>query len=472
MDLSRNQLSGNLPSSIGDLKDLTYLSLAKNALEGNIPQSFGGMVSLVLLDLSNNFLSGVIPKSSEGLSHLKFFNVSFNRFEGEIPSRGSFKNLSAQAFMGNTALCGLPRFQVAPCKSKSHKKSMHMLRLVLPLVAATILILSLTIIITFKRQHKSKAKSSDEEILPSLPNWKRISYLELQHATDNFNERNLLGIGSFGSVYNGTLPNGMNIAIKVFNLQVEGVLKSFDTECEVLCNIRHRNLVKIISSCCNEDFKALVLEFMPNGTLEKWLYSDGYCLNILQRLNIMIDVASALEHLQHGHSIPIIHCDLKPSNVLLDKDMVAHVGDFGLAKLLGEGASVIQTMQIATIGYMAPEYGSLGMVSAKGDVYSYGILVLETFTRKKPTDKMFAGEMSLKAWVNESLSHSRTEVVDANLMEEDEHFIAKANCVSSIMEVALNCCAEAPKVRRNMMDVVAMLKKIKNQYLMDIRETE
>ncbi|GKU94276.1 hypothetical protein SLEP1_g7795 [Rubroshorea leprosula] len=373
MDLSRNQLLGNLPTSIGDLKDLTYLSLAKNVFKGNIPQSFGGLVSLDFLDLSNNILSGVIPKSLEGLSFLKFFNVSFNRLEGEIPSGGSFRNFSAQSFMGNTALCGLPRFQVAP--------------------------------------------------------W------------------------SFGSVYNGTLRDGINIAIKVFNLQADGVLESFETECEVLRNIRHRNLIKIISSCCSEDFKGLVLEFMPNGTLEKWLYSDEYHLNILQRLNLMIDVASALEYLHHGHSVPIIHCDLKPSNVLLDEDMVARVGDFGLAKLMGEGASVMQTMRIATIGYMAPEYGSLGMVSAKGDVYSYGILVLETFTKRKPTDKMFVGEMSLKAWVNESLSRSSIEVVDATLMEEEEHFIAKANCVSSVLEVALNCCAETPKVRRNMMDV-------------------
>ncbi|GKV35032.1 hypothetical protein SLEP1_g43352 [Rubroshorea leprosula] len=189
---------------------------------------------------------------------------------------------------------------------------------------------------------------------------------------------------------------------------------------------------------------------------------------ILQRLDIVIDVASALEYLHHGHSISIIHCDLKPSNVLLDEDMVAHVGDFGLAKLLGEGASVMQTMQIATIGYMAPEYGSLGMVSTKGDVYSYGILVMETCTRRKPMDKMFIGEMSLKTWVNESLCCSQIEVVDANLMAEEEHFIAKANCVSSVLEVALNCCAEAPKVRRNMMDVAAMLKKIKNQYLKEI----
>ncbi|GLT96522.1 hypothetical protein SLE2022_141370 [Rubroshorea leprosula] len=470
MDLSRNQLSGNLPSSIGDLNDLTYLSLAENVLEGNIPQSFDGLVSLEFLDISNNILSGVIPKSLEGLSFLKFFNVSFNRLKGEIPNGGSFKNFSAQSFMGNTALCGLQRFQVPPCKFKSRRKSIHVLRLVLPPIAATILILTLIIIIFFKRKHKSKAKSADG-ILLRLAKWKRISYLELQQATNKFNERNILGTGSFGSVYKGTLSNGMNIAIKVFNMQIEGALKSFDTECGVLRNIRHRNLVKIISSCCNEDFKALVLEFMPNGTLEKWLYSDGCCLNVLQRLNIMTDVASALEYLHHGHSAPIIHCDLKPNNVLLDEDMVAHVGDFGLAKLLGEGASKMQTMGIATIGYMAPEYGSLGMVSVKGDVYSYGILLMETFTRRKPTDKMFAAEMSLKVWVKESLSRSATEVVDANLME-GEHFIAKANCVSSVMELALECCAETPKERRNMIDVVALLKKIKNQYLKDVREIE
>ncbi|GLT44750.1 hypothetical protein SLA2020_186300 [Shorea laevis] len=396
MDLSRNQLSGDLPNNIGDLEDLTHLFLRENALEGHIPQSFGGLVSLESLDLSNNILSGVIPKSLERLSSLKFFNVSFNKLEGEIPSGGSFKNFSAQSFMGNTALCGLPRFQVPPCKS--HKKSIQVqIRLVSALVVAIVLILFLFIII-FKRLRKSKAKSTDEEILLSLAKWKRISYQELQHATDKSNERNLLGTGSFGSVYNGTLPGGMNVAIKVFNLQVKGVLKSFDTECEVLCSVRHRNLVKIISSCCNKDFKALVLEFMPNGTLEKWLYSDRCCLNVLQRLDIMIDVASALEYLHHGNSVPIIHCDLKPSNVLLDEDMVAHVGDFGLAKVLGEGESVMQTMQIATIGYMAPEYGSLGMVSTKGDVYSYGILVMETFTRRKPTDKIFTGEMSLKVF--------------------------------------------------------------------------
>ena len=196
--------------------------------------------------------------------------------------------------------------------------------------------------------------ATDQENLQALVEWRRVSYQELHQATNGFSDSNLLGVGSFGSVYQGTLSDGLSIAVKVFNLELEGAFKSFDIECEVLRNIRHRNLVKIISSCSNIDFKALVLEFMPSGSLEKWLYSHNHFLDILHRLNIMIDVASGLEYLHHGYTTPVIHCDLKPSNVLLDEDMVAHLGDFGIAKLLGEEDSTIQTMTLATIGYMAP----------------------------------------------------------------------------------------------------------------------
>lgn len=164
----------------------------------------------------------------------------------------------------------------------------------------------------------------------------------------------MLGTGGFGSVFKGTLSDGTNVPIKVFNLQLEKAFKSFESECKVLCNIRHWNLVKIFSSCCNTDFKALVLEFMPNGNLENWLYSHNNFLNILQRLDIMIDVASAFEYLHHGHSTPVVHCDLKPSNILLDENMVAHVSDFGIAKLRGDEFSMTQTSTMATIGYMAP----------------------------------------------------------------------------------------------------------------------
>ncbi|XWS19721.1 hypothetical protein CRYUN_Cryun31cG0040400 [Craigia yunnanensis] len=423
LNLSRNLFSGEILISIGRLQDLLSLDLSNNRFDGQISELFGNLISLESLDLSNNNLSGVIPKSLERLSFLNHFNVSVNRLEGEIPTGGPFRNFSAKSFMKNYGLCSSRALQVLPCKSRQSKMTpLHVLKYVLPVV--TSIILMAAFIIVLKRCRKrSRNLPVNEDLLP-LKIWRRISYNELLQATNGFDECNLLGSGSFGSVYIGTLSDGMTVAIKVFNMQSEGGFKSFDVECETMRNIFHRNLVKIITSCSNVDFKALLFEFMPNGSLEKWLYSYNYFLNILQRIDIMIDVASALEYLHFGCPVRVIHCDLKPSNILLDKDMVAYVGDFGIAKLLEEEDSMRQTMTLATFGYMAPEYGSTGIVSCKGDVYSYGILLMETFTRKKPTDGIFSGEMSLKDCVKKSLSDDITAVLDANLLRrEAEHFI-------------------------------------------------
>ncbi|KDP21115.1 hypothetical protein JCGZ_21586 [Jatropha curcas] len=469
MDLSRNQISGAIPSSIGSLRDLQYLSLAENNLQGPIPQSFGNMVSLISLNLSANNLSGMIPKSLEAISNLKSINLSSNRLQGEIPTGGPFRNFSAESFKSNNALCGSPRFQVPPCQITTPGKSNSLLKYILPAIGLVLLVIAF-ITIFIKRQKNSKSSIEGNNHLPLEP-WRRISFYELQQATDGFNEYNLLGTGSFGSVYKGSLSDGTNIAVKVFNMQKEGISKSFDTECEVMRNIRHRNLVKIISTCSNIDFKALILEYMPNGSLEKWLYSYSHFLDTLQRLNIMIDVASAIEYL-HYHSPTILHCDLKPNNILLDEEMVAHVGDFGIAKLLGAENSMTQTLTLATIGYMAPEYGLAGIVSTSGDVYSFGILLMETFTRKKPTDEMFSQDMSMKQWVKSSFPDAVTEIVDSNLLavEQEESLNAEMNCALSLFRLALDCCAELTEERRNMKDVVSNLQKIKTQFLKDLQQ--
>ncbi|KAJ4841086.1 hypothetical protein Tsubulata_030205 [Turnera subulata] len=467
LDLAGNHFSGDIPSTLGQLKVLQSAYLWRNRFQGVIPESLGDVKGLINLDLAENNLFGIIPKSLEELELLSYFNVSFNKLEGEIPSGGSFINFTVRSFMSNKALCGPPRLQVPPCSSNdnSHRHSKAtksiLLRFVLPAASATLVLVVAAFIFVLKIYQRRQIIIPSEEALP-LANHRRISYLDLMRATNKLHESNLLGKGSFGSVYQGILQDGQNIAVKVFDLQLQGAFRSFDTECEILRNIRHRNLAKIICSCSNPDFKALVLQYMPNGSLEKWLYSHNYCLTIIQRLNIMLDVASALEYLHHGNPTCVVHCDLKPSNILLDDDMVAHVCDFGIGKLFGESEVTIQTKTLATVGYMAPEYGLDGVVSTKIDVYSFGILLMEIFTRRKPTDEMFDEGMSLRRWVDDSLPSSIVSIMDNNMLNtENGHPVNEENCLGSIMELALQCTHEFPEERINMIEISARLKKIR-----------
>ncbi|KAG6642330.1 hypothetical protein CIPAW_09G135200 [Carya illinoinensis] len=473
LDLSNNRLSGDIPMTIGSLKNLYFLSFARNQLEGPIPKSFGDLVNLEQLDVSGNNLSGEIPKSLEALIYLKYLNVLFNRLRGEIPTRGPFLNFSAASFMSNDALSGAPQLQVLPRKrdtSRSRRsKIRHILTFLLPAIGLTLILVASLILISKKCQKKSTGLV---DLSPLAP-WRRVSHYELLRATEWFNPSKLIGEGSFGSVYKATFLDGKDFAIKVLNLQIEGAFHSFDVECEVLSNIRHRNLVKIITACSNINFKAIVLEYMPNGNLETWLYSGDRFLSMLQRLNIMIDVATALEYLHFGYPKTIVHCDLKPNNILLDEEMVAHVADFGIAKLLGDEDLIKRTMTLATIGYMAPEYGSEGIVSIRGDVYSYGILLMETFTRKKPTDNMFIEEMNLKRWVEESLVDlSIIEIIDASLLGDERYKDATTtDSVSSIMGLALDCCIDSPEERINTRSIPIALNKIKSKFLQDFQST-
>ncbi|XP_071904215.1 receptor kinase-like protein Xa21 [Coffea arabica] len=461
LDISSNQLSDKIPTTIGELQVLQSLSLAKNNLQGSIPESISNMLSLEFLDLSHNYISGAIPKSLQTLKVLMEFNVSFNRLSGEIPQGGPFKYFTGQLFMNNEALCGDPRLGVPPCQCNSRKRKVLVISLS---VIAAIMIIAIVAILVLRWLKEPKGSGGTE--LMSVAKYERFSYYDLLHSTDNYSESNLLGEGSFGSVYKGILNDGIAVAIKVFNLQVEGALKSFDRECEVLRSLRHRNLTMVLGSCSNPDFKALVLKYMPNGNLDKWLHFRDHFLDLFQRVNIMIDVACALEYLHYGYDTPVVHCDLKPSNILLDEDMVAHVSDFGISKMFGEGESILHTNTLATLGYIAPEYGSEGVVSTRIDVYSFGIVLIETFSRMKPSDEMFSGDLSLRSWVEDCLPDA-LQVVDANLIRpEDEHFTHKLKCVLLIMNLALNCCRESLGERMNMKDVLANLKKIKQQLLL------
>jgi serine/threonine protein kinase len=192
----------------------------------------------------------------------------------------------------------------------------------------------------------------------------RITYQELVEATEEFSTDRLVGAGSYGRVYRGTLQDGTMVAVKVLQLQSRNSTKSFSRECQVLKRIRHRNLMRIITACSLADFKALVLPFMAKGSLERCLYSGPPTeLSLVQRVNICSDIAEGVAYLHHHSPIKVIHCDLKPSNVLINDDMTALVSDFGISRLVMSVGGVANTADVGastvnmlcgSIGYIPP----------------------------------------------------------------------------------------------------------------------
>ncbi|CAL9008181.1 unnamed protein product, partial [Prunus brigantina] len=363
LNLSHNSLTGSLSVGVGQRKNINALEVSENNLTGDIPENMGDCLSLKFLYLQGNLFQGIIPSSlasftkQNRLHFLLYLNLSFNNLKGEVPKEGAFRNTSTISLVGNPKLCGgVLELQLPACPIKGpEQRKIHSFNLVfiIALVLGCSLLFSFLLALYWRRKPEKKSPSA----VSSINFLSKVSYETLYKATSGFIPSTLIGSGSFGCVYKGVL----------------------DKEEKIL-------------TCCSSvdyngnEFKALVFEYMSNESLEEWLHRENqsWSLNLHQRLNIAVDVASALYYLHDHCEPPIIHCDLKPSNVLLDNDVIAHVGDFGLARLISTAthSSENQSSTVGikgTIGYLQSMQLVGGEPSKQGDIYSYGILVLEMF---------------------------------------------------------------------------------------------
>ncbi|EAY78081.1 hypothetical protein OsI_33125 [Oryza sativa Indica Group] len=488
IDLSSNKLSGQIPSTLGNCLALQFLYLQANLLHGLIPKELNKLRGLEVLDLSNNKFSGPIPEFLESFQLLKNLNLSFNNLSGMVPDKGIFSNASAVSLVSNDMLCGGPMFfHFPPCPFQSsdkpaHRSVVHIL-IFLIVGAFVFVIVCIATCYCIKRLREKSSKVNQDQGSKFIDEmYQRISYNELNVATGSFSAENLIGRGSFGSVYRGNLTCGSNVitvAVKVLDLHQTRAARSFMSECNALKRIRHRNLVRIITVCDSldnngDEFKALVLEFISNGNLDTWLHpsteNTSYIpgkLSLMQRLNIALDVAEALEYLHHHISPSIAHCDIKPSNVLLDKDMTAHIGDFSLARIMSaeaEGQCLGESSSVGikgTIGYLAPEYGMGTEISREGDIYSYGVLLLEMLTGRRPTDTMFHDDMSLPKYVEMAYPDNLLEIMDNAIPQDGNSQDIVDWFIAPISRIGLACCRDSASQRMRMNEVVKELSGIK-----------
>ncbi|CAL9211819.1 putative leucine-rich repeat receptor-like serine/threonine-protein kinase At2g24130 [Musa acuminata AAA Group] len=477
LDLSSNNFSGAIPSQLGSCVALEYLNLSGNALQDTLPSSVGALPYLQVLDLSSNRLSGTMPDSLQASASLKHFNISFNNFSGAIPTEGLFASLTADSFQGNPGLCG-SIVGMPSCGTKPARWSIA-LPILLTVIGTTCIICLLAYSLVRKSRtcwcsHRTSHRQSLIAAEEQKQHHPRISYRQLVEATEGFAESNLVGGGRFGHVYKGTLPDETRIAVKVLDpkcgVEISG---SFKRECQVLKRTRHRNLIRVITACSKPDFKALVLPLMPNGSLEKYLnppIESTPGLTLIQVISILSDVAEGMAYLHHYAPFRVIHCDLKPSNVLLDEDMTALVSDFGISKLVSgvnedcnddpesSGFHSITGLLQGSVGYIAPEYGLGGHPSTQGDVYSFGVLLLEMITGKRPTDVIFHEGLTLHDWVkghyprNIEVITSRAPLGQYRSTSADHKKLPR-DVMAELIELGIVCTQLSPSMRPTMIDV-------------------
>ncbi|CAJ1975330.1 unnamed protein product [Sphenostylis stenocarpa] len=511
IQLSGNHLSGDIPSEIGAMVNFSMLHLGDNKFTGKFPQEMVGLPLVVLnmtrnnfsgeipveignmkclqdLDLSWNNFSGTFPISLAHLDELSRFNISYNPLiSGTVPPAGHLLTFDKDSYLGDPLL-NLPKFfNISDDRNSTlHRvfKNPTKWSLVLALALAIMVFGLLFLVICFLVKsppkepgyHMKNTKKPHDLVSSGSSPWYSdtvkifhlnktvFTHADILKATSNFTEERVIGRGGYGTVYRGSFPDGREVAVK--KLQREGTEgeKEFRAEMKVLSgqgfNWPHPNLVTLYGWCLYGSQKILVYEYIGGGSLEE-LVTDTKRLTWKRRLEVASDVARALVYLHHECYPSIVHRDVKASNVLLDKDGKAKVTDFGLARIVDVGDSHVSTIVAGTVGYVAPEYGQTWQATTKGDVYSFGVLVMELATGRRAVD---GGEECLVEWTRRVLMGPGRQGLGQSVpvLLKGSGVVEGAKEMGELLRVGVKCTHDAPQARPNMKEVLAMLIKIYN----------
>ncbi|XP_071690406.1 serine/threonine-protein kinase BRI1-like 2 isoform X2 [Rutidosis leptorrhynchoides] len=508
LDLSYNDLSGKIPDEFGEMIALQVLVLSHNQLSGEIPDTFGHLKNMGVFDASHNRLQGHIPEAFSNLSFLVQIDLSNNELTGQIPARGQLSTLPESQYANNSGLCGVPlpecRTMSNPIvddggrydgrggrRSSAKTWANNVIMGILILVAIACLLVVWVVAMRVKRKVVEEQKLLERlQASRSATTWKiekekeplsinvatfqrqlrKLKFSQLIEATNGFSSESLIGSGGFGEVFRAKLKDGSSVAIKkLVRLSCQGD-REFMAEMETLGKINHKNLVPLLGYCKIGEERLLVYKFMEFGSLDEMLHrrsikgaSNYMILGWEERKKIARGAAKGLCFLHHNCVPHIIHRDMKSSNVLLNHEMEAHVSDFGMARLINALDTHLSVSTLAgTPGYVPPEYYQSFRCTAKGDVYSLGVVFLELLSGKRPTDKDDFGDTNLVGWTKMKVREGKSrEVIDQELLSNvDEQERGDVKEIARFLEITLQCVDDFPSRRPNMLQVVTLLRDL------------
>ncbi|AES80456.1 putative protein kinase RLK-Pelle-LRR-Xa family [Medicago truncatula] len=479
LDFSLNSLSKSIPADVSTLIGfVTTLDLSSNDFTGEIPVSLANCTYLNSIKLDQNQLTGQIPLEFGGLTRLKTFSVSNNLLSGQVPTFIKQGIVTADSFANNSGLCGAP---LEAC-SKSSKTNTAVIAGA-AVGGATLAALGVGVgLLFFVRSVSHRKKEEDPEgnkwarILKGTKKIKvsmfeksisKMNLSDLMKATNNFSKSNVIGTGRSGTVYKAVLDDGTSLMVKRL-LESQHSEQEFTAEMATLGTVRHRNLVPLLGFCLAKKERLLVYKNMPNGTLHDKLHPDaGECtMEWSVRLKIAIGAAKGFAWLHHNCNPRIIHRNISSKCILLDVDFEPKISDFGLARLMNPIDTHLSTFvngEFGDLGYVAPEYTTTLVATPKGDVYSFGTVLLELVTGERPTHIAKAPETfkgNLVEWIMQlSVNSKLKDAIDESLVGKGvDHELFQ------FLKVACNCVSSTPKERPTMFEVYQFLRDIGSRY--------